>query len=105
MEVIFQQILKVSQFSMQGEAMDIFLPLFKVLLEFLSLKKPLYSYFIDEGIDGFAVLEREGDNKYLFSFIIGKGEGNIDEVTHTDGIAVTSASLGPGFPNGGTSST
>ena len=51
------------------------------------------------------MLEREGDNKFLFSFIIGKGEGNIDEVTHTDGIAVTSASLGPGFPNGGTSST
>ena len=43
--------------------------------------------------------EREGENEYVESFQIVAG-GEIDEVTGTDGIAVTNAKLGPSFPFG-----
>jgi len=52
-----------------------------------------------QGDSTFAVYEREGDNRYVESFQIVEG-GEIDEVTGTDGIAVTNAKLGPSFPFG-----
>lgn len=59
-----------------------------------------------QGIDGFAVYERQEDNKFLFSFIIGTGNSTtengkaIDEVTHTDGVVVMPSNLGPSLPLG-----
>ena len=52
-----------------------------------------------QGDSTFAMYEREGDNRYVQSFQIVEG-GKIDEVTETDGIAVTNANLGPLFPKG-----
>jgi 3-phytase len=49
----------------------------------------------------YAVYERQGNNKYLFSFrIIDNPRLEIDGVTNTDGIDVISASLGTAFPKG-----
>lgn len=50
-----------------------------------------------QGNYSYAVFERQGNNKYLGSFRITKGE--IDGVEETDGIDVTNVSL-PGFPKG-----
>lgn len=47
----------------------------------------------------YVVYQREGDNAYVKKFRIAAGNG-IDEVTNTDGIYVTTANLGPGFPRG-----
>lgn len=52
-----------------------------------------------QGNSTFAVYRREGDNEYLGSFTIVPGPA-IDGVTGTDGIEVTSASLGDAFPEG-----
>ena len=52
-----------------------------------------------QGDSTFAVYTRERDNRYLGSFRIVTGR-EIDEVTGTDGIAVSNAKLGPLFPNG-----
>jgi 3-phytase len=51
-----------------------------------------------QGSSSFAVYRRESDNPFVRSFKI--KEGAHDPVTETDGIDVTSASLGPSFPNG-----
>ena len=52
-----------------------------------------------QGDSTFAVYERDGDNKFLGFFQIGKTNA-IDPVTGTDGIDVISAALGKGFPEG-----
>ena len=52
-----------------------------------------------QGSDSFVVYRREGGNEYVLTFEIVAGNG-IDGVTETDGIDVTSASLGPAFPEG-----
>jgi 3-phytase len=52
-----------------------------------------------QGNNTYAVYRREGDNAYIASFEIVKGNG-IDAVSETDGIDVTAASLGPAFPQG-----
>jgi 3-phytase len=52
-----------------------------------------------QGNDEFLVYEREGDNAYVGSFRIGRGVG-IDEVTHTDGIDVSSVSFSETFASG-----
>jgi 3-phytase len=52
-----------------------------------------------QGNNTFAIYRREGANEYVRSFRIISGNG-IDEVTETDGIHVTTANLGPAFPNG-----
>jgi len=51
-----------------------------------------------QGNSTYAIYRREGDNTYVKSFRI--IAGNIDPVTETDGIHVTTANLGPLFPNG-----
>ncbi len=55
----------------------------------------------DQGINSFALYRRDGDNAWLGRFrIVADGSAGIDGVSETDGIAVTSASLGPAFPHG-----
>lgn len=51
-----------------------------------------------QGNYSYAVFERQGNNKYLFSFFI--DNGTIDGVEETDGIDVTNQYLGEQFPNG-----
>jgi 3-phytase len=57
-----------------------------------------YLIVSSQGNYSYAVFEREGNNKYLFSFFI--DNGNIDGVEETDGIDVTNQYLGEQFPNG-----
>lgn len=52
-----------------------------------------------QGNSTFAVYRREGANEYVKSFRIVPGN-RIDAVTNTDGIDVTTANLGPLFPQG-----
>ncbi|MCC6795921.1 MAG: phytase [Candidatus Hydrogenedentes bacterium] len=52
-----------------------------------------------QGDSTFAVYERDGNNKFLGFFQIGKAN-SIDPVTGTDGIDVISAALGKGFTEG-----
>jgi 3-phytase len=52
-----------------------------------------------QGDNSYAVFRREGENAYVGSFQIVAGRG-IDGTEHTDGIAVTTAALGPSFPSG-----
>jgi 3-phytase len=55
----------------------------------------------DSLANSYAVYERQGSNKYLFSFrIIANSALNIDGVTNTDGIDVISSSLGSAFLKG-----
>lgn len=58
-----------------------------------------YLIVSNQAEDSFVVYDREGDNRHLLTFRIGPGD-DIDEVTGTDGIEVTSMSLGPLFPFG-----
>jgi 3-phytase len=51
-----------------------------------------------QGNSTFAIYRREGDNTYVKSFRI--VAGNIDQVTETDGIHVSTSNLGSQFPNG-----
>jgi 3-phytase len=51
--------------------------------------------------DTFAVYNRSGNNEHVMSFrIIDNAALKIDQVSNTDGVGVTSVSLGPAFPNG-----
>ena len=52
-----------------------------------------------QGNNSFVVYRREANNPVVLSFTIGARDG-IDAVEDTDGIDVTSASLGPAFPQG-----
>jgi 3-phytase len=52
-----------------------------------------------QGSSTFVVYRRETNNAHVGTFAIGARNG-IDAVEHTDGIDVTSASLGPAFPHG-----
>lgn len=60
-----------------------------------------YLVVSSQGSDTFAVYERSGDNRFLGSFKIVEDEDAVDDdVSGTDGIDVTSASLDPSFPRG-----
>jgi 3-phytase len=52
-----------------------------------------------QGRDAFNVYRREGRNDYVATFSIEAGNG-IDRVTHSDGVDVINANLGPRFPHG-----
>jgi 3-phytase len=52
-----------------------------------------------QGRDAFNVYRREAPNEYVATFAIEEGNG-IDRVTHSDGVDVLNASLGPRFPDG-----
>jgi 3-phytase len=58
-----------------------------------------YLIVSSQGEDRFAVYERQPPNSYVTEFAIG-GSETIDEVTHTDGIEVTTAALGEPFTAG-----
>ncbi len=51
-----------------------------------------------QGNNSFVVYRREGNNEYVKTFRIVSGD--MDGVEETDGIEVTTANLGPAFPNG-----
>lgn len=54
-----------------------------------------------QGESRFAVYDRNGAHTYRGSFCIGaSADSTADEVTGTDGVDVTSANLGPDFPQG-----
>jgi 3-phytase len=60
-----------------------------------------YLIVSSQGSDTFAVYERIGDNRFLGSFKIVEDEDAVDDdVSGTDGIDVTSASLDPSFRRG-----
>jgi 3-phytase len=52
-----------------------------------------------QGDNTYVIYRREGANAYVATFEI-VAAGQIDAVSQTDGIAVTSANLGPAFPRG-----
>ena len=54
-----------------------------------------------QGNNSYALFRREGDNAYVGSFaVIADGAAGIDGVSETDGLDVTSASLGAGLEGG-----
>ena len=54
-----------------------------------------------QGNNSYAVYRREGEREYLGSFVIVADPAlGIDGVSETDGVEVTSRSLGPGFEHG-----
>lgn len=55
----------------------------------------------NQGADNYAVYERQGDNRFLGHIhVIADEATGIDGASETDGLDVTSANLGPAFPNG-----
>ena len=52
-----------------------------------------------QGNSSYTVYRREGSNAYLQTFTVGNG-GDTDGTTDTDGIDVSTASLGSSFPSG-----
>jgi 3-phytase len=52
-----------------------------------------------QGNHSYVVYRREGNNEFVKKFRIGNGEG-VDGCEETDGIDVTTANLGPAFPQG-----
>jgi 3-phytase len=52
-----------------------------------------------QGNNSFAVFTRDGENKYLGSFVI-TGSGGVDGTSDTDGIDVLNLGLGSEFPEG-----
>lgn len=55
----------------------------------------------NQGADNYLVYERQGDNKFIGHFHVVADElTGIDGASETDGLDVTSANLGPAFPNG-----
>ncbi len=58
-----------------------------------------YLIVSSQGDYSYVVYRREGNNEFVRKFRIGNGEG-VDGAEETDGIDVTTANLGPAFPNG-----
>ena len=55
----------------------------------------------NQGADSYALYERSGDNKFIGIFHVVADEATgIDGTSETDGLDVTSAYLGPNFPDG-----
>src|SRR4030095_144 len=52
-----------------------------------------------QGNNSFVIYRREGQNEYIKTFRVVPGH-NLDAVEETDGIEVTTANLGPAFPQG-----
>jgi len=60
-----------------------------------------YLVVSSQGNNSYAIFRREGDNAYVGSFaVIADGATGIDGVSETDGLEVTSASLGAGLESG-----
>jgi 3-phytase len=55
----------------------------------------------NQGADNYALYERSGDNRFIGLFhVVADDATGIDGASETDGLDVTSASLGPDFPQG-----
>lgn len=55
----------------------------------------------NQGADNYAIYDRDGDNVFRGIFhVVADDETGIDGSSETDGLEVTSANLGPAFPNG-----
>jgi len=60
-----------------------------------------YLVVSSQGNNSYALFKREGDNAYVGSFaVIADGASGIDGISETDGLDVTSASLGAGLEGG-----
>lgn len=59
-----------------------------------------YVIVSSQGSNDYNVYQRNGDNKFIGKFAIVPGPEGIDGTSDTDGIDVTSASLGSAFPHG-----
>lgn len=60
-----------------------------------------YLVLSSQGNNSYALFRREGDNAYVGSFaIIADGAAGVDGASETDGLDVTSAPMGPAFPQG-----
>lgn len=59
-----------------------------------------YLIVSSQGSNDYNVYRREGENTFLGKFAIVASPDGIDGTSDTDGIDVTSASLGPHFPHG-----
>jgi len=60
-----------------------------------------YLVVSNQGADNYAVYRREGDNQFVGFFdVVANDASGIDGVSETDGLAVSSAPLGPMFPQG-----
>jgi len=68
---------------------------------YLQPKGAGYIVLSSQGNNSYALFRRDGKNDYVGSFaIIANGAAGIDGASETDGLDVTSAAMGPGFPNG-----
>jgi 3-phytase len=60
-----------------------------------------YLVVSSQGNNSYALFRRDGDNAYVGSFaVIADGATGIDGISETDGLDVTSASLGAGLEGG-----
>jgi len=60
-----------------------------------------YVVLSNQGADSYAVYRREGDNAFVGLFhVVADPRRGIDGISETDGLDVTSAALGPRFPDG-----
>lgn len=60
-----------------------------------------YLVVSSQGNNSYAVFRREGDNVYVGSFAVtANGDNGVDGISETDGLDVTSASLGAGLKGG-----
>ncbi|UAL12362.1 phytase [Caulobacter segnis] len=60
-----------------------------------------YLVLSSQGNNSYAVFRREGDNAYVGSFAVtANGDNGVDGISETDGLEVTSASLGAGLEGG-----
>lgn len=60
-----------------------------------------YLVVSSQGNNSYAVFRREGDNAYVGRFAVtANGENGVDGISETDGLDVTSASLGAGLEDG-----
>ena len=59
-----------------------------------------YLVVSSQGDYSYAVYDRTGDHAFLGRFRIGDGAGGVDGAQETDGLDITSAALGPDFPEG-----
>jgi 3-phytase len=86
------------QVDVVGDAMHL-LPDIEGLALYVGPDDSGYLIASSQGRSAFAVYERSGDNAYVGTFSVEHG-ADVDGVSTTEGIGVTSAPLGDAFPQG-----